>query len=85
MDTEKTTLYEDSLKKHLKRFKWQRKSTQKAVLNNTPKLKTEFILGLLNTYKKSGLTRLGFLMWAQAHNVHKQLINLWATSTENLV
>lgn len=42
-------------------------------------------MGLLNTFKKSGLTRLGFLMWAQVHNVPKQLINQWATSGENLV
>lgn len=46
----------------------------------------KFILGLINLFKMSDLALWEFLMWAQAHNnICKLLVNLWSTSTDNLV
>lgn len=69
----------------LKSFKSLCKFTQKTAVNCFVKysIDLKFILGVFN---KPSLTCLGFLTWAQAHNnVCKRLINLWATSTDNVV
>lgn len=94
-DTEKGSHYEETFDEHLKTFLSLCKITWKNIklfcavvplLERRFIFEGKFILGVINLFKMSDLARWGFLMWAQAHNnICKLLINLWSTSTDNLV